>query len=539
MLSPQFLDELRARTTLSTLVGKDVKIVRAGREWKGCCPFHNEKTPSFYVNDEKGFTHCFGCSHHGDAIRWMTDFRGLSFMPASDPRAAEKAKARDGLININERASLFFAKVLIKGDVPDPRNAMEYLERRGISSSSIEKFKIGFAPGSKIGDPSPLMQALDGVDPKVAESLGLVKRNPDSGRVYDFFRRRIIIPIHDARGGAIGFGGRILGDGEPKYLNSPDTPVFDKGRTLFNLHRASAPARAKGQLLIVEGYMDVIGLDSVGFDTAVAPNGTALTEAQLALAWKLVDTPVVCFDGDKAGRKAAVRAARRALPVMEPGKGLRFATPPEGKDPDDLAREGGLEAVNAMIEAAVPLVEVIWRDLVERHDLKNPDRRAALSAEIRELIAQIRDGDVRRAYQHEFRRLYSAAGLRSGAAVRAPSGGERANSVAIAVEAALVVGLVDHPGVIDGHGIDVTRLRWRHADHLEIATAIYNTGAELYGERITREQALAALEKAGLTEKVSFLRRIALKLPFSSISNEGQAEDTLAAALRENFNPRS
>lgn len=548
-LSPQWLDELRSRVTLSTLIGRTVKLTRAGREWKACCPFHNEKTPSFTINDEKGFWHCFGCSAHGDAIRWMTDQRGLSFIdavkelaaeagmevPASDPKAAEKAKEREGLIDINRRASDFF-KAQICREMDQSKAAWDYMAARlSGATATLKKFEVGYAPDSKFGSPSVLMPAL-GCDPVIADQLGLVRRNPDTGKVIDFFRRRIIIPIHDARGGVIGFGGRIVGEGEPKYLNTPDTPVFDKGRTLFNIHRASPPARAKGRLLIVEGYMDVIGLDSVGCDYAVAPNGTALTEQQLFLAWKLVDVPVVCFDGDKAGRKAAVRAANRALPVMEPGRGLSFAFPPEGKDPDDLAREGGLEAVNALVEGAVPLVEVIWRDLIERNDLKNPDQRARLAAEIRSLLASIKNGDVREAYATALRERFGGASSRSNAA---PRRGSQSGNVSIAVEAALVLGIVDIPEVIDEHKIDVTRFRWASEDHKSLAIVIYDAGAERYGEPITHQMALAAVEKAGMTDFVRELRQKALRMPFSHFSNRQAAMQQLADALRMNFNPRS
>lgn len=546
MLSPAFLDELRARTTLSTLVGQTVQIKRAGREWKGCCPFHNEKTPSFYVNDEKGFYHCFGCSAHGDAIRWMTDQRGLSFMdavkdlaaaaglevPAADPQAAERAKTRDASLEINARARDFFLRTIRRDEIGDVVAAKEYLVKRGVSTRIMCKFDIGFAPDSRIGRGAPLKEALTGVDPKLLVELGLVKVS-DSGTVYDFFRRRIIIPIHDARGGVIGFGGRIFGDGEPKYLNSPDTPVFDKGRSLFNIHRAAAPARAKGRLLIVEGYMDVIGLDSVGFDTAVAPNGTALTEHQLFQAWRLVDVPTVCFDADSAGRKAAARAAYRALAVLEPGKSLRFAFPPDGKDPDDLARESGLEAITKMVDDAIALVDVIWRDHTARFNMADPDQKAALSAEIRRILKDIRNSDVRDAYREAFLALFRGRGGQNRPENGRQSGGAR--SVSHAIEASLALGIVDYPGVIDAHAINVPRLAWRDEDILRLVTVVYDAGNALYGEKMARKMAVEAVEKAGLTDFVRDLRRKSLRLPFSTESDPERAETALAAALRENF----
>ena len=545
-----FLDELRARTTLSTIVTRTVPLKKAGREWRACCPFHQEKTPSFYVNDEKGFYHCFGCSTHGDVIRWMTDQLGMGFIdavkelaaaagmevPAPDPRSAERAKRRDSYIDINARAQRFFHA----GIAPDrgaSDEARRYLASRGISSAMIDRFGIGFAPHSRVGEASPVAAAISSADIKVLEQLGLVKVNPDTGKAYDFFRRRIMIPIHDARGQVIGFGGRIIGKGEPKYLNAPDTPVFDKGRTLFNLHRAAPAARAKGRLLIVEGYMDVIGLDSVGFDTSVAPNGTALTEHQLFLAWKLVDTPTVCFDGDKAGRAAAVRAALRALPVMEPGKSLRFASPPDGMDPDDLARKHGLEAVVAMEEKAVPLLDVVWRDLLERFDMRDPDRKAALAAEIRGLLASIRNQDVRASYGDALRTLFQAAGGRVKQAQGHHRSRGRGRNVAEAVEAALLVGIVDHPGVFSAIGENLPNLLWRIEDGQRLVTTLYDAWLDAgdEGREFTGEDAARAIDAAGMTEFVASLRAGALRLPFATETAPEAALSSLTAAIRENF----
>lgn len=541
-----FLDEVRARASLSTVVQRSTPLKKAGREWKACCPFHQENSPSFTVNDEKGFYHCFGCGAHGDVIRWMMEQNGMQFLdvvkelaaaagmevPAPDPQAAERAQRRDATVDINARAQRFFA-----GQLQADNDAKIYLAGRGISDGLIERFNIGFAPNSRPGQLSPLMAALEGVDSADLEKLGLVKRNPDTGAAYDFFRRRIIIPIHDARGGVIGFGGRILGDGEPKYLNSPDTPVFDKGRALFNLHRAAPAARAKGRLLIVEGYMDVIGLDAVGFDAAVAPNGTALTEHQLFLAWKIVDVPTVCFDGDNAGRKAAARAAYRALPVMEPGKSLRFAFPPDGSDPDDLARTGGLEAVNAMVEAGEALVDVIWRDLLARFDVRNPDQRAALATEIKRVLASARNPDVRSAYADTLRQLFQAAGARQAAAPGHHQARGRGRNVNIAVESALILGIIDNPSVLDVHGASISGLRWRSDDHKHLATVLASAvdAQDDGGNALDRETVLAAVERAGMTEFVALMRREALQMPFSAETDPQRAALLVLDALRANF----
>jgi DNA primase len=354
-LSTAWLDELRARTVLSAVIAPTVKLIRAGREWKACCPFHNEKTPSFTVNDDKGFDHCFGCGAHGDAIRYLTEQRGMPFMdavkelaakagmdvPAPDPRAKERADRAASLTDVMGEVAKWYAEQLngVAGG-----DAREYLKRRGIDQATVQRFGIGLAPDSR----NALKRALAHLgEDKLVETGMLIQ--PEEGEAYDRFRGRLMIPIRDARGRVIAFGGRILGDGEPKYLNSPDTPLFDKGRTLYNIDRASPASRAAKRLIVVEGYMDVIALDRAGIAEAVAPNGTAVTEAQLERMWRLDPSPILCFDGDSAGRKAAIRAAARALPFIGPERTLRFVELPQGQDPDDLVRSGGREAVEALL----------------------------------------------------------------------------------------------------------------------------------------------------------------------------------------------
>jgi DNA primase len=408
-LSPQFLDELRTRTLLSTLVGRSVKLQKAGREYRACCPFHNEKSPSFYVNDEKGFYHCFGCGVHGDAIRWMTDQQGLPFMdavkelaavagldvPAPDPRAQERQERGAGLIDAMEAAADFFETQL--GGL-DGAEARAYLDRRGIDDAQRRAFRIGFAPDSR----SRLKIALKSFgNDKLIESGLLIL--VDDKEPYDRFRGRLIIPIRDPRGRVIAFGGRILGDGEPKYLNSPDTPLFDKGRTLFNLDRASPAARKSGRVIVVEGYMDVIALDRAGIGEAVAPLGTALTEAQLERLWRMTELPILCFDGDSAGQKAAIRAALRALPMIGPGRSLRFVTLPSGQDPDDLVRAGGRGAIEALLEKPQPLVDRLWQYELAAEPLDTPEARAGLRQRLGDHVSAITDPHVREQYGHEFR----------------------------------------------------------------------------------------------------------------------------------------
>ncbi len=413
-LSPQWLDELRARTTLSAIVAPSVKLIKAGREFKACCPFHNEKTPSFTVNDEKGFYHCFGCGAHGDAIRFLTDHRGLPFMdavkelagkagmelPASDPGERARQQRSAGLHEVMAEAQGWYAAQLsgIEGGA-----ARTYLEGRGIDMAQVERFGIGFAPDSR----GKLKAALGQLgEDRLVESGMLIKPDEASRPSYDRFRGRIMFPVRDARGRVIAFGGRILGEGEPKYLNSPDTPLFDKGRTLYNIDRAGPASRRARRLVVVEGYMDVIALDRVGIAEAVAPNGTAVTEAQLERMWRLDGQPICCFDGDAAGQKAAVRAAMRALPHLGPERTLRFVALPPGRDPDDLVRSGGRDALEELLERPEPLVDRLWRHEVESLSLDTPEARAGLRQRLIEHTKAIADPSVRQLYREEWMRRF-------------------------------------------------------------------------------------------------------------------------------------
>lgn len=360
-LPAAFLDEIRARTSLSGLIGRTVKVTKAGREFKACCPFHGEKTPSFTINDDKGFYHCFGCGAHGDAFRWLTDQAGLPFMdavrelaaaagldvPAPSPEAATRAAALETV-----REALDAAQAVFVHQLGEAGAVMEYLTARGLGPDDVAAFGLGYARGR---DGSLKGR---GITAKLGLEAGLLARRED-GTFREVFHDRITIPIHDARGRLIGFGGRVWpgrhGD-IPKFVNSPDGPLFDKGRTLFNFHRAGPASRpqAANRVIVVEGYFDVIAMTRGGFAETVAPMGTALTETQLGLLWRLHHCPVLLFDGDGAGRKAALRAAKLALPALGPGRGLAIALLPDGKDPDDLLRDAGAEAINETLAAAVP-----------------------------------------------------------------------------------------------------------------------------------------------------------------------------------------
>ncbi|MES2121008.1 MAG: DNA primase [Pseudomonadota bacterium] len=420
-LSPAWLDELRARTVLSAVIAPTVKLTRAGREWKACCPFHNEKTPSFTVNDDKGFYHCFGCGAHGDAIRFLTDQRGMPFMdavkelaskagmdvPAPDPQAKERADRAASLTDVMGEVQRWYAEQL-QGAAG--AGAREYLKGREIGPETIQRFGIGFAPDSR----NALKRALAklGEAQLIETGMLIAPEANESGQrdkaPYDRFRGRLMIPIRDPRGRVIGFGGRILGAGEPKYLNSPDTPLFDKGRTLYNIDRAAPASRTANRLIVVEGYMDVIAMDRAGIAEVVAPNGTAVTEAQLERMWRLDPAPIMCFDGDNAGRKAAIRAALRALPHLQPERTLRFVELPAGQDPDDVVRSGGKEAIEALLAEPEPLDARLWRYELESQPLTTPEARAGLRQRLIDHAGAIADPALARIYrEHWLDRFYA------------------------------------------------------------------------------------------------------------------------------------
>ncbi len=422
-LSTAWLDELRARTTLSAVIAPSVKLIRAGREWKACCPFHNEKTPSFTVNDDKHFYHCFGCGAHGDAIRFLTDHRGMQFMdavkelaskagmdvPASDPRAKEQAERAATLTDVMADVAKYYVEQLngIQG-----AEARDYLKRRGIDPAAAQRFGIGFAPDSR----SALKRALEKLGEDRLVETGMLLKPEEGGESYDRFRGRLMIPIRDARGRVIAFGGRIMSQGEPKYLNSPETPLFDKGRTLYNIDRASPASRAAKRLIVVEGDMDVIALDRAGIGEVVAPNGTAVTEGQLERMWRLDPSPILCFDGDAAGRTAAIRAATRALPLLRPDRTLRFVELPAGQDPDDVVRQGGRDAFEALLASPEPLDAHLWRHEIGSGPLATPEAWASLKERLIGHASAIGHADLSRMYRedwlsrfYELRRPASAA----------------------------------------------------------------------------------------------------------------------------------
>ncbi|MEN9682790.1 MAG: hypothetical protein RLZZ427_541, partial [Pseudomonadota bacterium] len=417
MLSPQWLDELRARVTLSSVIGRTTRLTKAGHEFKACCPFHNEKSPSFTVNDQKGFYHCFGCGAHGDVIRWMTDQRGLAFMdavkelaaeagmevPTPDPRAAKRAEQANTLHDVMAAAQAWFRTMLA---APEGQRARAYLATRGFDAHTLERFGFGYAPEGR----QALKEALKQFPEALLIEAGL-RIAVDDKEPYDRFRGRLMLPIEDARGRVIAFGGRILDvqkTDAPKYLNSPDTPLFDKGRTLYNLHRAGPASRQTGRIIVVEGYMDVIALAAAGFADAVAPLGTALTERQIELLWRLVETPTLCFDGDAAGQRAAMRAVARALPLLRPAHSLRIVRLPTGMDPDDLIKRDGPRAMEALLAQPHSLLDVLWEHERDAAPLTSPEDKAGLKARLLAHVETIADGDIKALYRRELLERFSA-----------------------------------------------------------------------------------------------------------------------------------
>ncbi len=410
---PHLLDEIRARLPVSRVAERRVKLKRTGREYTGLSPFKDERTPSFTVNDQKGFYHCFASGEHGDVFTFVMKTEGLSFPEAIERLAAEagvslpppapvdeaKASHEERLFGASEEACRFFQDSLSSREGAAAR---DYLERRGLRAAEIAAFRLGYAPDSKTALKSHLSQK--GYTLAEMQEAGLLIHGEDIPVPYGRFRGRLMFPIMDAKRRAIAFGGRALMEGQqPKYLNSPETALFHKGHVLFNLAPAREAARAGKPVVVAEGYMDVIALTRAGFAGAVAPLGTALTPDQLRLLWAMTPMPALCFDGDAAGQKAAHRALDLSLPYLEPGRSLQFVFLPEGRDPDDMVRCGETETLAKLVTQPLALIDVLWSREQARHRLETPEQRASLEARLMELAGQI---------EHKSLKFYYIAALR-------------------------------------------------------------------------------------------------------------------------------
>jgi DNA primase len=411
-----FLDSIRARVSISSVVGRAVQWDRRksnpgkGDFW-ACCPFHTEKSPSFHADDRKGRYHCFGCKASGDIFRFLTEKNGMRFheavetlaseaglpMPVFTPEEREQEEQRASLYDVMEMAQQFF---LVELQAARGARARGYLADRDLSAGIQQSFGIGYAPD----DRGALRNHLAAKNVSLEQMIegGLVVSGDDIPVAYDRFRDRVMFPIRDARGRVVAFGGRALSKDVPaKYLNSPETPIFQKGELLYNFDKARGPAHERGNIIAVEGYVDVIAMTRAGLPEVVAPMGTALTEPQLKMLWRTAAEPVLCFDGDAAGQKAAYRALDLALPLLEPGHSLRFAFLPDGKDPDDLLRAEGADALKAVVSNALPMVDVLWSRATMLNDRSSPERKAAFERDLRFEVAQIKDDGVKRHYLDE------------------------------------------------------------------------------------------------------------------------------------------
>ena len=581
--TPQFLDELKARLPVSEVVGKRVKLVRSGREFKGLSPFNKEKTPSFFVNDQKQAWFDFSSGKNGSIFDFVMQSEGVSFPEAVErlaqmagmplPKVSREDEARDArrktLHDVVELAAKFFQDTLASRTGAKARG---YLADRGLDPATQLKFRLGFAPAERFALKEHL--GSHGIPVEDMVEGGLLISGDDIPLPFDRFRDRVMFPISDLRGRVIAFGGRALEkDAQAKYLNSPETPLFHKGATLYNIAAARQAAHDGGQngapIIAVEGYVDVIAMVTTGFPATVAPLGTALTEDQLALLWKMADEPVLCFDGDGAGLRAAYRAVDLAMPRLRPGKSLKFALLPQGQDPDDLVRSGGREAVSEVIAAARPLAGMLWARETEGHSFDTPERRAALEARVNEVTAGIADDAVRKYYRQDFsarlsqffaperaqqgdaRRRDSWREPRSGANWREPGPGgnwrQRRNSewqrgdaprpagrstpyVVVSQqlasspvhrghrtavprrEALILLAALNYPWLLHDHLEELASLEFRHADAERLKSALIDIAA--HAAMLDAEALKAELAARNLTEA---MQRIALSITTPSV----------------------
>jgi len=540
--TPSFLDEIRDRVPISSVIGPrvswDRRKTNAQRgDWWACCPFHGEKSPSFHCEDKKGRYHCFGCGVSGDHFRFLTENDGLSFpeaveriaelagvpMPERDPEAEKREEKRASLQDVMELATKFFEEQLQSGA---GAKARAYLRERGLSTATQQTFRLGYAPDSR----NALKEYLAGknVTKEQMEACGLTYFGDDIPVSYDRFRDRVMFPIPDSRGRIIAFGGRALAADTPaKYLNSPETELFHKGNVLYNFARARSAVQKLGTVIAVEGYMDVIALAQAGFENVVAPLGTALTENQLELLWRMSSEPVLCFDGDQAGLKAAWRAADLALPAIQPGRTVRFALLPEGQDPDDLVKASGPDAFTAVLGEARPLADLLWSRETSGGVFDTPERRAELEKRLRELAGRIRDESVRYHYSQELRERahayfgatrtrHAKPGERERQGGQWARGGQAAGRIAVSEslarsamvkragsvmplrEAALIVMLVNHPQLGDERFDQVEQLELGNPELRALQAAIID--AHAHGLAADRQATVEAIAAAGLTE---------------------------------------
>lgn len=577
---PSFLDEIRDRVPISSVIGERVswdkrKTNTSRGDYWACCPFHGEKSPSFHCEDRKGRYHCFGCGVSGDHFKFLTELDGMSFpeaveriadkagvpMPARDEQAERREKERASLHDVMELATKFFQEQLQSAAGAKARS---YLRERGLTPATQQAFRLGYAPESR----NALKEFLagKGVEKAQIEACGLVRHGDDIPVSYDWFRDRIMYPIPDSRGRIIAFGGRALApDALAKYMNSPDTELFHKGNVLYNFVRARKARQKDGTVIAVEGYMDVIALAQAGFENAVAPLGTALTENQLELLWRMTGEPVLCFDGDKAGLKAAWRAADMALPMIQAGRTVRFALLPEGKDPDDLVRESGPDAFRQVLAEARPLADLLWLRETSGGVFDTPEKRAELEKTLRELTGRIRDESVRYHYSQEMRervlaffgasrqqngrkqgKEFNQRPVGSGGQFAKPGVGstprtesllrsgmvKRGSEMMMVREATIITALVNHPALIDENFEHVEFLELNHSELRKLHAILLDALAHDLAN--DREALIGAIDRAGcrdVWDRAVALVRKARQWPALETAALEDARDALAQAL--------
>jgi DNA primase len=528
--SPQFLDELRARLPVSEVVGRRVRLRKAGREFKGLSPFNKEKTPSFFVNDQKAMWFDFSSGKNGNIFDFVMQTEGVSFPEAVERLAAQagiplpvmtreaqaQEERRRTLHDIVELAAKFFESTLASRNGARGRG---YLADRGVTSPTQLKFRLGYAANEQYALKEHLGAAKIPVENMV--EAGLLVAGDDIAVPYDRFRDRVIFPIADWRGRVVAFGGRALEKDVPaKYLNSPETPLFHKGGTLYNVAAARKAAHEGARVIAVEGYIDVIAMVTAGYEATVAPLGTALTADQLGLMWRMADEPILCFDGDDAGRRAAYRAIDLALPFVRPGKSLKLAALPDGQDPDDLVRSGGRDAVEDVLTAARPLADMLWARESEAGPFSTPERRAALEARLSDVMATIADETVRRYYREDFaarlRRMFAPVEVtaqrrdwpertRRGFASRARFARDegyaaaspqllnsplhRGHRAAIPRREALILqAAFNHPWLLHDHLEELAETEFRHADTKKLKAALIDSLAHRFGHDAAQDR---------------------------------------------------
>jgi DNA primase len=582
---PQFLDELRERLLVSEVVGRRVRLKKAGREWRGLSPFNQEKTPSFFVNDQKSMWFDFSSGKNGNIFDFVMMTEGLTFPEAVErlageaglalPTISREEEARDErrktLNDVMELAAKFFEATLASRAGAKARG---YLADRGLDPATQIKFRLGYGPAERFALKEHL--GKEGISTADMVEAGLLVAGEDIPVPYDRFRDRVMFPITDLRGRVIAFGGRALEkDAQAKYLNSPETPLFHKGATLYNIAAARAAAHKGAPVIAVEGYVDVIAMVTAGFEATVAPLGTALTADQLVLLWKMADEPTLCFDGDSAGRRAAYRAVDLALPLIKAGKSLKFASLPEGHDPDDLVRAGGREAISEVIGAARPLAHVLWMRETETGGFDTPERRAAFEARIAEVTAAIGDDSVRKYYRREFgdrlRQMFDAGdrpqarqkpGRRANSdwrmanrkenfrhapsryspvAIRPLSHGEpyvvasaqlaaspvhRGHRAAIPLREALILqAVINHPWLLHDHLEELAGVEFRHAGAARVKSELIDIFA--HGAASDGEAMIAELGRRGLTEVAARMSRAITAPSVWGAQSEAAPDDVL------------